>query len=215
MEMRFAPLDPWKALPLSGASFLTGAHHPHCDRYRHHLIWFLGHPLCLGCTCLYCGMLVGIPLTLAVDWSQVYLVSWVSVHLIALLPTALQPWCRRKSFKIVSRTILGICITSYFISGLLLLSPAMYPTLFRSAVPVAFIVGYKTLTALRNRRIDDPCETCPLGVFPTCEWNLPRLLAENSDPMLLEALTDVRGKLRAHIGSDAVYQGRPTSGAPR
>jgi len=35
-------------------------HHPDCERFRGHVVWFNGHPLCAGCSGLALGALMGI-----------------------------------------------------------------------------------------------------------------------------------------------------------
>jgi hypothetical protein len=177
-----------KSEPLMGADFLWGAHHPHCSRYDHHLLWIGGHPLCLGCTCVYLGMAIGTASIFAVQWSIISFVPWVLIHLALLVPTVLQPWIQKKVYKILSRTMLGICIASYLISGLFLINPSHFIPLFQLLVILAFVIGLRVLKIIRDRYAKEPCEDCPLGFYPTCEWNMPRLLGENNNLDLIIAL---------------------------
>jgi hypothetical protein len=166
---------------LNGSNFLWGSHHPHCDRHNHHLIWIFNHPFCLGCTCMYSGIAIGCLTYPLINWISISIWLWIPIHLTLLIPTLFQPWVQRKSYKIFARTTLGFCISSYLISGLFQIKAPfeLNPWVFRLAVLVAFILGIKLLTNIRKRKLNDPCQNCPLGVFPTCEWNLPRLLKHN------------------------------------
>ena len=174
--------------PLHGASYLWGAHHPHCDRHNNHLIWIGGHPICLGCFCIYTGALVGASGSLSFDWSPVGFSMWVAFHVALVLPTVAQPWIQCKAYKIAARLLLGFGTGSYLISGLFFVSFGPSRSMWLLAVPFAFGVVMFFMVALRRLKPSDPCSACPLGIYPTCEWNLPRLLAENCEPTLMEAL---------------------------
>jgi hypothetical protein len=176
------------AKQLRGSQYLRGAHHPHCDRHHNHLIWIAGHPLCLGCTCMYSGILLGALLTFLFNSSMINISTWIAVIVFLLLPTLLQPRIQVKQFKIVSRAMLGIGVSFYLISGLMLVTPPFDPTLFRIFLVGIFIVLHRFLRTYRNHYTKSPCDNCPLGYFPSCEWNLPRLLAENYDDEFIEAL---------------------------
>lgn len=180
----------YKPIPISSGGFLRGAHHPHCDRHNNHLIWVLRHPFCLGCTCMYSGMVVGLPLTFLVSWSATPILTWFIIHQVLLVPTLIQPWFQKKWFKIISRLLLGVAITSYIVSGLFLISPSVSIWLFRCTVVILFVMVRYMLKAIRNRYTYDPCSDCPLGTFPSCEWNLPRLLGENPDIQLFATLNE-------------------------
>lgn len=178
------PLDSIKPniRTLNGSSYLWGAHHPHCKRYGHHLIWIKGHPLCLGCTSVYTGIIIGIPVAMTTNWSLFSLTGWILFHLILLVPTVSQPAIQKKPYKIISRFLLGVCVAIYWLSGFFFFHPpSMNAWLFRFLVVIAFIIGFKLLFQYRNRLLDNPCNKCPLGEYPTCDWNLPRLLAENEE----------------------------------
>jgi hypothetical protein len=43
----------------SSSSKMVG-HHPDCERFRDHIVWFNGHPFCAGCSGLALGALIGI-----------------------------------------------------------------------------------------------------------------------------------------------------------
>ena len=186
-------------LPLHGASFLPGAHHPHCERHRHHLLWVGSRPLCLGCTCLYSGAVVGFGLGLLSRRTPLSFVPWLALHLVLTGPTAIQPFFQRKWFKIGSRAALGIASGSYFITGLVSVVPPVSRPVFFASLPLVFLLVFWALTRLRRRFAHNPCVSCPLGAFPTCDWNLPRLLAANPDSDLLRAINRERSEKRTTL----------------
>lgn len=186
-EINLRNLNP---VPINGGSYLRWAHHPHCDRHNHHLIWIFGHPFCLGCTCMYSGVLIGLSTIFIFSWTHVSVQEWLFWHLLCLLPTLVQPWFQKKPFKIISRFLLGATTSSYFVSGLLLISPTVNVWLFRIGIIALFLFLYRAIRYVRNRYTYNPCSDCPLGVFPTCDWNLPRLLNENPDLELLRVINN-------------------------
>ena len=184
--------------PLSfnlGGGLLRFAHHPHCDRHIHHLIWIKGRPLCLGCTSMAIGVPLGLFVAYVIPWASVALPSWIMGHAMFVAPTALQPLIQKKSFKIAARVLLGAASASYFLSGLVLQSYFSNAWLWRACVLLAFATGFLILYKWRQKRINNPCETCPLGIFPTCEWNMPRLLAQNNhDPLWIKISEDLTAR---------------------
>ncbi len=158
------------------AGFLPGAHHPHCARHSHHLLWIRGRPLCLGCTCMTGGTVVGLALGIIVASRSSSTLAWILPHVALVAPTALQPWIQAKAFKVAARSALGLASGSYGV-GLAMGAPLPAPRLLSVVVLIAlFLASLFSLLWLRGRRPNDPCKACPQGVFPTCEWNLPRLL---------------------------------------
>jgi uncharacterized membrane protein len=186
-QIDFSKLKP---VTLGGGGFLRGAHHPHCERHHNHLLWVWGHPLCLGCTCMYSGIIIGLPLTLTVEWSFVAVEVWFFSHLLLLLPTLIQPRIQKKLYKIVARFMLGLGVSSYILSGLLLISPPFSVWAFRISILIFFVFLHRLLKYIRNRYTYNPCSDCPLGTFPTCDWNLPRLLSENPDIELFTTINE-------------------------
>lgn len=188
--MTNSPIDFSKLQPVTliGGGFLRGAHHPHCERYFNHLLWYRGRPFCLGCTCMYTGIVLGFPTALIFQDTYSTLVAWLTLHLLLVAPTIAQPFVQLKCYKIVARLLLGVCITTYFLSGLFFVVPPIPEWLFRVALVPIFMAVYYTLRHMRNRCTYDPCSDCPLGTFPTCDWNLPRLLRENPDVQLLQTI---------------------------
>jgi hypothetical protein len=173
---------------LHGGQFLWGAHHPHCARHDHHLIWLNGHPLCLGCTALYSGVFLGLVGFWWISPASMPLVMWIVGHLVFLLPTAIQPFLQNKTFKIISRTMLGACVASYFLTGIYIVPP-FYPWVFRLIQVTVFLLVYRTLFRWRARKIDNPCMKCPLGHYPVCEWNLPRLMEDSEQRAVFQQIS--------------------------
>jgi hypothetical protein len=160
----------------SPAELLIGAHHPHCERHTHHLLWLFGRPLCLGCTCMGAGIVVGLGVGSYVAHAASNWLVWLGIHAALTLPTAAQPWLQAKAFKVAARTCVGIAAGSYGI-GLVLAAPLPEPRLLaQAALGALFLASLAFLLWLRARRPNNPCSGCPQGVFPTCDWNLPRLL---------------------------------------
>jgi uncharacterized membrane protein len=184
-----------KPIQLGGGGFLRGAHHPHCDRHNNHVLWVLGHPLCLGCTCMYTGVIAGLAITCIINWSMLSFAEWILLHVLLLIPTVIQPRIQKKWYKVSARFLLGISIPTYFISGLLLLHPLFSIWVFRFTLLIIFVVVFRLLKYTRNRYTYDPCSNCPLGTFPTCDWNLPRLLRENPDVELFGIIREQPDKL--------------------
>ncbi|HRO65960.1 MAG TPA: hypothetical protein PL182_00195 [Pseudobdellovibrionaceae bacterium] len=165
-----------KPKDLHGGRFLWGAHHPHCERHRHHLIWIGHHPFCLGCTAMLVGLLLGAIWFAFFSPPSFTLAGWVLFHFFLLIPTVLQPFLQMKTFKILSRTSLGFCVASFFLTGFFSLQQPISPVLFHIFQITSFFLVYRVLSGLRSMKIDNPCAGCPHGNYPVCDWNLPRLL---------------------------------------
>lgn len=200
-----APAGLFSLAPVSyslSGGLLRFAHHPHCDRHQHHLIWVSGRPLCLGCTSMAIGIPLGLAAAVSIPWAALSLPAWIAVHALLVAPTALQPLVQKKPFKIAARVALGAASASYLLSGLVLHSYFANAWLWRSSVLLAFAAGFAALYAWRQQRINDPCKGCPQGVFPTCNWNMPRLLAANGhNPLWLKIAEDLsRREPETHPG---------------
>jgi hypothetical protein len=182
------------ALPiLPGSSYLRGAHHPHCSRHGAHLLWVFGRPLCLGCTCVALGLCAGVVATFFISRSSTALAAWLVLHSLLVAPTAFQPWLQWKPFKIFARTLLGVASATW------LIGPVVQPhTLLgrpgeTGLAVLAFAIVARLLLGVRESNTVSPCTACPLGAYPTCSWNLPRLLNEIDDRELAHALADAIG----------------------
>lgn len=179
---------------LTGSEYLPFAHHPHCERHGHHLIWILNHPLCLGCVCMYGGIASSLLIQWFLPWMALSYWQWGGVFAVLLAPTALQPWIQRKAFKVVSRFMLGVCIGLFGI-GLIRIDYPVPSWAWRLGVAFIAVALWRGLLLLRQSRSNDPCSSCELGVYPTCDWNLPRLLNKTEDPVLRATIGDHLGVL--------------------
>jgi hypothetical protein len=178
-----------RSLPtLPGSSLLAGAHHPHCSRHISHLIWVGRRPLCLGCTCMATGAAIGTILLIGTPIGTRPYPEWLLFHAALVSPTALQPWVQRKLFKICARMAVGIASATWLLGAAASFANDQSVWHFIGSVAFYTIVA-KVLLALRERRPSNPCQNCPEGAYPTCTWNLPRLLSESSDPELARALS--------------------------
>lgn len=192
---RLLPLAPKM---IGAGAFLPGAHHPHCPRHDGHLLWVRGRPFCLGCACMGSGFVVGAAVSAAVGHHLPF-APWFGLHAALAAPTALQPWFQRKAFKIAARFGLGTATGSYLL-GAVLFAPLPDPRLVTATLLLLICAGSAwALLRLRARRPNDPCATCPLGMFPTCSWNLPRLLETTTEPLLAEALREQAPSVRAGV----------------
>ena len=134
------------------------------------------------------GVALGIVATLALPLSRFSLLPWVAIHIGMIAPTVVQPWFQRKAYKMGARTLLGVG-TATWLTGMFLAARSGLPRWFEVGTGViVFGALARALLVLRDRRTSSPCGTCSLGVYPTCRWNLPRLLASAGDPQLAEAL---------------------------
>jgi hypothetical protein len=126
---------------------------------------------------MYSGAVIGI-ISCVVAAPRIDFPVWLIAHTALIAPTAAQPFIQKKSFKIFSRTALGFGTSSYFATGMLITAPLLNIWLFRLLMFVVFGVIYFALTKLRIKFSQDPCKSCPLGTYPICDWNLPRLLED-------------------------------------
>jgi hypothetical protein len=174
---------------LAGSAFLPGAHHPHCDRHAAHLLRIAGRPLCLGCTCVALGFSLGVlTLCLVRPLPVTGLPAWLAVHVALVGPTALQPWLQWKPYKAMARSLLGFASATWLLGGLTLRHTTLRLPMELALSALVFTVLARALLRLRDRMTRSPCTSCPLGAYPTCSWNLPRILNEADDPALAAAL---------------------------
>jgi hypothetical protein len=132
------------------------AHHPTCQCYNHHLIRCGRWNFCLGCTCLIFGIVMASFLILVGYIIEIDFVDfrpiWLFVGtLLLLIPTFIQIRYQRKLFKLVSRLLLGIGIVMSFYTGVFMLPPAGYHTMYGICFAVSFVVLAKLTLWIRNR----------------------------------------------------------------
>lgn len=169
------------------------AHHPHCERHAHHLLWFGHTPICLGCACLYAGALVGAGASLWFAPQTVAQLPWLALGLVfGVAPTALQPFLQKRAFKIFARSSLGVA-TGAFWMALLWSSQLPFPRwmgVLGGALWFALVA--RLMVVLRNRFTANPCDVCPLGSYPICSWSLSQMQAADVDAKLRLPLVDGR-----------------------
>lgn len=175
------------------------AHHPICDCYDNHLIRLGNHSLCLGCTCVGCGVFLA-AVSLLAGWlmevTPKNLSSWIPTivwGLLFFLPTLIQPFCQIKIFKIVSRTSLGVSVVLLCYGGLLLLPLNTNGYLLRIFFVVCFFCTYKLTCWHRRKFTREPTTKCDTSCYPFCSGNKVHLTriysrlikrAEKSDPLI-------------------------------
>lgn len=160
------------------------SHHPHCDKYHNHLIWFFERPFCLGCLCAYLGIFLGLCFGFYIEWNTRSEISWALIFLAILLPSFLQPWLQIKIYKVISRTLLGVAV-GLSLHGIFKIETEISRILFIIIyLSIAFSL-YKLFIFIRNSNLDNPCNDCELGVYPTCDWNLNRLIQTTGNQKLI------------------------------
>ena len=112
--------------------------------------------------------------------------AWWTLHVLLVAPTAAQPWVQHKLYKIGARTSVGAA-SGTWLAGAALQAYAGAGWVWPLLAGAIFAGVARTLLVLREHFTASPCTACPLGAFPTCAWNLPRL----QDPLLRAALADV------------------------
>ena len=139
---------------------------------------------------MYSGLFLGLIISQLIDWGSMSLPQWILVHWAALAPTLLQVRFQFKWFKVISRTLLGIATTTYFISGFFFVNFFTPHLAFCLAMILVFALFCAAMLKFREIKTPNPCDDCPLGTFPTCEWNMPNVLAEIEDAEIRQALRD-------------------------
>ncbi|MBY0279873.1 hypothetical protein K2Z84_31440 [Candidatus Binatia bacterium] len=134
------------------------------------------------------GLVVGLLLAIICEGFPESAWSWGALHIGLVGPTALQPWLQWKPYKIAARLLLGVGTATWTI-GCLTPERTQLGLVAQFAVGLATLITVgKALYWLRERKAVSPCSACPLGAYPTCSWNLPRVFDGAADPSLVEAL---------------------------
>ena len=98
------------------------------------------------------GALLGLGAVLSISWANLSVSAWAIGHLLALSPTAVQPWLQRKYFKIGSRALLGATAVSYSVSGALLIRVPVNRPLWLLLMVLTFWAVYAVLCRVRDSR---------------------------------------------------------------
>lgn len=155
------------------------AHHPTCRCYDGHLLRFGPVALCLGCTLLGVGVVLGLiafPLLAPLGGLRLFLLA-----LALFLPTLVQPFVQVKAVKAASRLLLGASVPLMWFAAWLLPPWDAAGVVVRLGFVALFAAVYRFSTWLRKRYTPRPCDTCPHGRYPLCEGNrsrVERLLSE-------------------------------------
>jgi len=176
-----SPAARWFVRELFRRSWL--AHHPTCHCFDRHLLRFGSISLCLGCSCLFSGMLVASVILAWLSWIRFDLLndlgtwSLVSIGVGLYIPTLAQPFLQRKAFKIVARLFLGVAIPCLWYGAMVLLPWSSSGLRLRIVFMITFWLTYRATQHLRARWTRNPCDSCPHGVFPFCKDNLPKVVS--------------------------------------
>lgn len=157
------------------------AHHPDCHCFDAHVLRFGPLVLCLGCTSMSAGAIAGAVCAATVARSDMAPSGWigtaatVSCGVLLYAPTLAQPFCQRKTFKIVARTLLGLAVVCLWIGGMMLPPIDAPGVLARLVFVLAFRQVYVTTLSLRATHTPDPCLQCGTTTYPFCKDNQPRV----------------------------------------
>lgn len=148
-----------------------GAHHPHCNKHNHHLIRFLNHPFCIGCTFMSIGIFSGIILyvfTSFKNWSPLYL--WI-LGFILYLSAMLQTFTKNKQIKIILRYSLGLG-TFFLLISVYQIKWNTSGIILKVVLLIIFVIIFQKTIEFRSKKIDDTCINCQDGTYPLCRFKL-------------------------------------------
>ena len=120
------------------------AHHPLCRCYDNHLLRFGRYAVCLGCACMGAGAVAtGAVLAWLSSAHFATLAQWGVWRLVALgvafyLPALAQPFVQKKTFKVVSRFLLGMAVSCLWFAALVLLPRNVAGMALRGVFVVVF-----------------------------------------------------------------------------
>ena len=99
----------------------------------------------------------------------------MSIGFLFYFPTLLQLKLQWKTYKIISRTLLGVG-SGLFLLSCVLLSPISLTGLVIRCMGIAFFMAVAKFSLnLRSKHTNSPCINCPEGSFPYCSYKLPEL----------------------------------------
>lgn len=156
------------------------------------------------------GLAVGLAASLAISVGELTLFTWVLWHVALIAPTAAQPWVQWKPYKVFARFLLGVGSATWLVGALIPGRTSLEPLVQLLASGLVFVAVGKTLLSVRERKAKSPCTTCPLGAFPTCSWNLPRLASSGVDASLIEAIMQSIEVKQVTVGEPRVSNEKTT-----
>jgi hypothetical protein len=121
---------------------------------------------------------------------DISVINWLVLCTIGVTPTVLQPWIQKKPYKIFARFLLGMSTIAWWF-GAIGLGPKELPNIVWTPVCLLFFISVAyILMKVRDKFTPNPCNQCPLGAFPTCEWNLER--QSESDDELINIIKNIK-----------------------
>jgi uncharacterized membrane protein len=151
------------------------AHHPSCNYYRNHLIWFGKVPLCMGCTMMSLGVVIGLLLISTFNLSVIPLEYLLIIGILLYIPAIIQTKIQVKSYKLLARTSLGISVIFLVYAGLWLPPLSLLGIVLRFGFIGIFLAVGKLTLRLRAKLALSPCDNCPEGRFPVCSYTNSRM----------------------------------------
>ena len=142
------------------------------------------------------GLFVGVLYGFIINWTYLNWIQWGCLFFTLLIPTFAQPWFQIKLYKIISRLFLGI-VCGLSIHGLIRIEHPLHQAVFYLLYLMIAYFLYKILMKIRNSKIDNPCTNCDLGLYPTCEWNIDRLIKSTGNSDLINKATNSKTDLKS------------------
>ncbi|WP_016950811.1 hypothetical protein [Anabaena sp. PCC 7108] len=151
------------------------AHHPSCKYYHNHLIWLGKVPLCMGCTMMSLGVIIGSLLIPTFKLSQLPFEYVLIIGVLLYIPAVIQTKVQIRSYKLLSRTLLGISVVFLIYAGLWLTPWSLIGVILRIGFVGIFLAVWQITLRLRVQRAKSPCDRCPQGRFPICGYTSGRI----------------------------------------
>lgn len=148
------------------------AHHPACGYWSNHLIRVGSVPLCLGCSCMAVGMVIGLVAVYPLLVTAVGPLTLFAMGVLCYVPTIAQIYVQRYVFKMAARSALGIGVVLALGAALFGHSWASVGAAWNLLFLLIFVGLLVGTLRWRARRLDIPCQRCPEGRFPFCSWRL-------------------------------------------
>jgi uncharacterized membrane protein len=151
------------------------AHHPSCNYYRNHLIWFGKVPVCMGCAMMSLGAVIGLLLIPTFNLSAIPLEYLLIIGILLYIPAIIQTKIQVRSYKLLARTSLGISVIFLLYAGLWLPPWSFLGMVLRFGFIGVFLAVWKLTLRLRAKLALSPCDNCPEGRFPVCSYTNSRM----------------------------------------